>query len=63
MEAGADKDKADNRGVTALQAASQLGHAEIARLLVEDGADKDLAAHDGRTALMMATGWGHVEIA
>ena len=51
-EAGADKDKAMQGGATALTAASQNGHLEVARLLREAGADKDKAWQNGATALM-----------
>ena len=55
-DAGADKDKADNSGCTALIWASTRGHLEVARLLCEAGADKDKAKQDGDTALMIASG-------
>ena len=48
LEAGADKDLADNSGETALMLSSVLGHAEIARLLLEAGAGKDLANNGAR---------------
>eukprot|EP00439_Symbiodinium_sp_Y106_P082495 s634_g21.t3 len=41
--------------------ASQSGHVEIVRLLLEAGSDRNLANSDGYTALMAACGNGHVE--
>ena len=43
--------------------ASQAGHLEIARLLLEANADKDKDNNKGATALIMASQHGHVEIA
>eukprot|EP00439_Symbiodinium_sp_Y106_P023855 s1984_g2.t3 len=63
LEAGADKDLADNDGYTPLISASSRGHVEIARLLLEAGANKDMATSDGATALMFASGRGDVEVA
>ena len=40
--------------------ASQEGHAEIARLLLDAGADMNLASHGGTTALMLASRQGHL---
>ena len=39
--------------------ASQHGHLEVVRLLLESGADKDLANNDGRTARIIASQNGH----
>ena len=47
LEAGANKDVADNGGRTGLQ-----GHAEIVRFLLEDGASKDLARRQVPTRTM-----------
>ena len=49
-EAGADKDKADEDGSTALMSASCKGHLLVARLLCEAGADKGKADEEGWTA-------------
>ena len=50
-------------GATALMAASQEGHLEIAQLLVERGANVNAARTDnGGTALMYASWKGHLEI-
>ena len=48
--------------MTALTLASQGGHVEIVRLLLEAGADKNLQDGNGRTALILASEWDHVEI-
>ena len=58
-EAGADKDKADHGGFTALMVASYYGHLHVARLLCEAGADKAKANQDGEQALIWA---GHLEV-
>jgi ankyrin repeat protein len=42
--------------------ASQYGHVEVARLLVDSGADIDNAAKDGGTALGAARHFGHEAI-
>ena len=49
-EAGADKDKANQDGDTALMIASADGRLEVARLLREAGADKDIAVETGARA-------------
>ena len=38
--------------------ASQEGHVDVARLLVDSGADIDKAANNGLTSLMSASGLG-----
>ena len=62
LEAGADKNLADNDGSTALMMAAVQGHATVLRLLLEAGADKNLADNDGSTALMMAARGGHADV-
>ena len=48
---------------TALHLASQRGHPEVVRLLLEAGASCDLAAtDDGTTPLMLAADFGHLEV-
>lgn len=42
-----------SNGATALHAAAFLGHAEVARLLLDKGADKDAMSNDGMTAMQM----------
>ena len=54
IEAGADKDKANDDGTTPLYVASINGHLEVVRLLVEKGADKDKANNRGVTPLQIA---------
>jgi ankyrin repeat protein len=43
--------------------ASQDGHVEVARLLIEAGADIDKAKDNGVTPLYVASQNGHVEVA
>ena len=47
---------------TPLLRAAEMGHAAVARYLVERGADKEAIA-DGRTALIVAAEEGHIEVA
>ena len=42
--------------------ASQEGHVDVARLLVDSGADIDTATEEGLTALMIARHFGHTAI-
>jgi ankyrin repeat protein len=48
-------------GATAFWAACNMGHVDIARLLLLDGADHTIAHHDGTTPLMAAEDKGHEE--
>ena len=52
----------DLNGQTPLSSASDAGHVEIVRLLLEAGAEKDVADSDRRTALNNASHAGHDEI-
>ena len=55
--------KTDNRGFTALMMASQAGHVEIVRLLLNKGADVDARINeDGLTALIIASRFGHPDV-
>ena len=56
------QDLAKRNGATAVLGASQNGHLEIVRLLLESGADKDLTKNDGATALTIASQNGHLEV-
>ncbi|OLQ14711.1 Ankyrin repeat domain-containing protein 50 [Symbiodinium microadriaticum] len=49
VEAGADKDQANNDGATPLWIAAQHGHLDVVIFLVEAGAEKDEANNDGAT--------------
>ena len=62
LGAGASVDQANNDGDTSLYIASQNGHVEVVRALVEAGASVDQANNDGRTPLFMASQNGHVEV-
>ena len=63
MEGGADINKAeDEDGCTPLYVASEYGHVEVARALVEGGADITKATNAGSTPLQIATDKKHSEI-
>ena len=53
VEAGADKDFADQKRKTPLQHAAGKGHIDVVRLLVEVGADKDLADKKGTVSFAL----------
>ena len=63
LEAGADKNKAEQDGTTPLFVASQQGQLEVARLLLESEADQDKARNDDIGPLFIAAQQGHVEVA
>ena len=54
--------KAADNGCTPLLVASDQGHVDVARLLIEAGADIDEAKYDGATPLFIASQRGHVEV-
>eukprot|EP01052_Picozoa_sp_SAG31_P012995 SAG31_NODE_772_length_12197_cov_7.075963_4_plen_96_part_00 len=54
LEAGCDLDKRDADGWTALHAAVDGGHKEIADLLRKSGVDIGAVANDGKTAADLA---------
>ena len=62
MEGGADIDKAADGGYTPLYIASEQGHADVVRVLLDNGADASLRTSDGETALQVATRCGHTEV-
>ena len=53
-EQGADKDKANDDGVTPLYGATQYGHFTVVQFLAEQGADKEKADDDGFTPVLVA---------
>ncbi|MEV7623401.1 ankyrin repeat domain-containing protein [Actinoplanes sp. NPDC089786] len=59
---GADPDRADRRGRTALVTATLAGRAASVRRLLEAGADPDRCDGDGRTALVAAVVRDELEI-
>ena len=54
LEGGADVDKADSYGNTALMNAAVAGYAEVVEKLLSQGATADLEGSGGQTALMKA---------
>ena len=62
LAAGADVDKADGNGSTALHQACGYGHLNMAKLLLEHGADKTKTTNGGHTPLDLARQQGHEEI-
>lgn len=61
-KAGADTDKVDSDGRTALHDAASFGHFAVVRCLVEAGADKRKADHVGRLPIQEAANRGHREL-
>ena len=52
----------DEQGFASLFIASQNGHLDVVRLLLQKGADKDKANNNGATPLYIASRRGHLEI-
>lgn len=63
IAAGADVNRRDEAGRTALFAASQRGHIEIARALLAAGADVNIADHAANTPYYAAALGRHAELA
>ena len=64
LESGARNDVADRRGLTPFLYVSQMGHAELARLLVESTGGAclgDVVASTGDTALHLAASYGRTD--
>ena len=62
IEEGADLEKRDFGGNTAIYHAARKGHADVVRLLAEAGADIDVDNRFGSTPLHVASRAGHVEV-
>ncbi len=62
IKAGMDVNSGDDRGHTALIAASITGRTEMVRFLIEKGADVNAKENNGVTALMIASGKGWTEL-
>ena len=59
---GADLDKRDSRGNTALYQAASKGHADVVEALAQAGADVDVDNDFGSTPLHVASRQGHVDV-
>lgn len=59
LAAGAQIDVPRNDGATPLWIASQMGHDNIVKILLQKGAYVDTVRHDGATALFKASHKGH----
>lgn len=62
LEAKANPDFANSKGTTALMRASQEGHVDITRALIDAGVDVNRRNHEGMNALMLASQRGHADI-
>ncbi len=62
IENGAQVDLLNKNRYSALYIASQMGHTEIAKILLENGAQVDLQNVHGLSALMVASQSGHAEV-
>jgi hypothetical protein len=62
LDRGADVERHDVDGRSALLWACMRGHLQMVRLLVERGADMESSSHDGRTGLMWACATDHEPI-
>ena len=62
LEGGADVNRTDGDGLTALMAASAGGHVSTVRTLLGWGADVRAASKSGLTALMLAAMGGHADV-
>ena len=62
LSSGADLDRRDGSGWTALMHAVNKGYTLLVEPLLEAGADPDVRAPDGATALFMAAVHGHTEV-
>ena len=61
IDAGADVNKANEKGETPLYWAAANGRTECVKLLIDAGADVNKADKDGRTPLILAAYYGHAE--
>ncbi|MHA1930395.1 MAG: ankyrin repeat domain-containing protein [Candidatus Thorarchaeota archaeon] len=62
LESGADVEKTDSRGMSAMAWAGLRGHFDIVRILVEKGADVNGTNSAEWTPIMQASMGGHLEI-
>ena len=61
LGSGADVNRKNNSGGTALMIAAERGHIETVKLLINNKADINLTNNWGNTALMIAAERGHIE--
>eukprot|EP00057_Strongylocentrotus_purpuratus_P025540 XP_011680014.1 PREDICTED: ankyrin repeat domain-containing protein 29-like [Strongylocentrotus purpuratus] len=59
---GADVNRGNNEGCTALHGASQKGHLDVTKCLLSQGVDVNKESNDGATALHSAAYSGHLNI-
>jgi len=62
LKRGADVNIQKEDGFTALMEASQKGHTEIVKMLIDTGAQVNIKNKYGTTPLMIASDKGHAEI-
>ena len=62
LDAGADVDRGDCQGRTALYAAAQEGHVEVLKLLLLFGADLEPQVDNGSTPLSISASQGHLVV-
>jgi len=62
LKKGANPNKKDNNGNTALIWANRMGQTENVKLLLEAGANPNVTDNNGNTALMFASKLGHTKI-
>ncbi len=62
IQAGADVNLADSKGLTPLMEASRGGMADVVRALIEAKADVNAKDKDGKTALDVAVEAGHADV-
>ena len=63
LKRGAQVNKRDNRGWTALTITAERGHLGVVQLLLAAGADQHLRTKNGKTAYTIARQSGHKAIA
>ncbi|VDK31334.1 unnamed protein product [Gongylonema pulchrum] len=62
LDRGADIEKSNQVGMTALHHAANNGHANIVRILVQRGANYQKLTYLGASAMTLAAGSGHIDV-